>query len=176
MWSGKRCIFAGSEGGVRTAAVLFSLTASYRLHQVDPWKYLNDALGRINNHPVNRVAELTPAAWVGREGAGIDGGSGPRWRSIRASRPTSTRSSARSRGPRRRHGRRARRAWRFQRLHRDPDWRLDRVALQHWGVEGEDRVDRLSPSDCSRIIQEDRSGRHESLLFAWSLEQIRCIP
>lgn len=62
----KNWLFAGSEGGARTAAILFSLTASCRLHQIDPWEYLHDVLGRINDHPVNRVAELTPAAWGGR--------------------------------------------------------------------------------------------------------------
>lgn len=62
----KNWLFAGSEGGARTAAILFSLTASCRMHEIDPWEYLHDVLGRINDHPVNRVAELTPAAWAGR--------------------------------------------------------------------------------------------------------------
>ncbi len=62
----KNWLFAGSEGGARTAATLFSLTGSCRLHGVDPWAYLHDVLGRINDHPVNRVAELSPAVWAGK--------------------------------------------------------------------------------------------------------------
>lgn len=59
----KNWLFAGSEGGARSAAVLFSITGSCRLHKIDPWAYVNDVLGRINDHPVNRVHELTPANW-----------------------------------------------------------------------------------------------------------------
>jgi hypothetical protein len=62
----KNWLFAGSEGGARSAATLFSLTGSCRLHGIDPWAYLNDVLGRINDHPVNRIAELTPANWAGK--------------------------------------------------------------------------------------------------------------
>lgn len=62
----KNWLFAGSEGGARTAATLFSLTGSCRLHDIDPWAYLHNVLGRINDHRVNRVAELSPAAWAGK--------------------------------------------------------------------------------------------------------------
>ena len=59
----KNWLFAGSEGGARTAAILYSLTGSCRLHGIDPWAYLHDVLGRINDHPVNRIRELSPANW-----------------------------------------------------------------------------------------------------------------
>lgn len=42
------------------------MTGSCRLHGVDPWVYLVDVLGRINDHPVNRVGELVPAVWAGK--------------------------------------------------------------------------------------------------------------
>lgn len=62
----KNWLFAGSEGGARSAAILFSITGSCRLHGIDPWAYLVDVLGRINDHPVNRIRELTPANWAGK--------------------------------------------------------------------------------------------------------------
>lgn len=62
----KNWLFAGSEGGAKAAAVLFSITGSCRLHGIDPYEYLVDVLERINDHPVNRVAELTPANWAQR--------------------------------------------------------------------------------------------------------------
>lgn len=62
----KNWLFAGSEGGARSAAILFSITGSCRLHGIDPWTYLVDVLGRINDHPVNRIRELTPANWAGK--------------------------------------------------------------------------------------------------------------
>ena len=56
----KNWLFAGSEGGAQAAATLLSLIGSCRLHGIDPWGYLNPVLGVINDHPVNRVADLTP--------------------------------------------------------------------------------------------------------------------
>jgi transposase len=56
----KNWLFAGSEGGARSAATLLSLIGSCRLHDLDPWEYLHAVLGAINDHPVNRVGELAP--------------------------------------------------------------------------------------------------------------------
>jgi hypothetical protein len=30
------------------------------MHGLDPWEYLHTVLGIINDHPVNRVADLAP--------------------------------------------------------------------------------------------------------------------
>ncbi len=62
----KNWLFAGSEGGAKSAATLFSLTASCRLHGIDPGAYLVGVLARINDHPAHRVSEFTPAAWAGK--------------------------------------------------------------------------------------------------------------
>lgn len=56
----KNWLFAGSEGGARSAATLLSLIGSCRLHELDPWEYLHAVLGAINDHPVSRVGELAP--------------------------------------------------------------------------------------------------------------------
>ena len=61
-----RLALAGSEGGAKAAAILFSITGSCRLHGIDPYEYLVDVLERINDHPVSRIAELTPANWARR--------------------------------------------------------------------------------------------------------------
>ena len=59
----KNYMFAGSEGGAKTAAIWYSLIGSCLLNAVDPWMYLNDVLPKLNDWPVNRVLELEPAAW-----------------------------------------------------------------------------------------------------------------
>ena len=38
------------------------------LQGIDPHEYLVDVLGRILDHPVNRVGELTPRAWREKQG------------------------------------------------------------------------------------------------------------
>ena len=59
----KNYMFAGSEGGAKSAAIWYSLIGSCLLNAVDPWMYLNDVLPKLNDWPVNRVLELEPAAW-----------------------------------------------------------------------------------------------------------------
>jgi transposase len=56
----KNWLFAGSEGGAQAAATLLSIVGSCRLHGLDPWEYLHTVLGILNDHPVNRIAELAP--------------------------------------------------------------------------------------------------------------------
>lgn len=59
----KNWLFAGSDNGGRTAAILFSLVASCQRHHVDPFAYLRDVLTRIASHPHHRLAELLPGRW-----------------------------------------------------------------------------------------------------------------
>ena len=56
----KNWLFARSEGGAKAAAVLYTLVGSCYLQGVDPWHYLTDVLGRLQDYPANRVGELTP--------------------------------------------------------------------------------------------------------------------
>lgn len=59
----KNWLFARSEGGARAAAAIYTLIGSCGLQGVDPWEYLRDVLGRLLDHPGNRVGELTPKQW-----------------------------------------------------------------------------------------------------------------
>ncbi len=59
----KQRLFAGSEGGAIAGATMFTLTGSCMMQGIDPWTYLTDVLGRLADHPVNRLHELTPLGW-----------------------------------------------------------------------------------------------------------------
>jgi len=55
-------LFAGSDAGGRTAAVLFSLTQTCRVHGLDPWRYLKETLTKLPATPPDQIASLTPVA------------------------------------------------------------------------------------------------------------------
>jgi transposase len=59
----KNWLFAGSDVGAKRAAVLYSLVASCKLCEIDPFSYLRDVLDRINTHPASRIEELVPHRW-----------------------------------------------------------------------------------------------------------------
>jgi hypothetical protein len=60
----KNWLFAGSDKGGHTAAVLFSVFASCQRHGIDPCAYLRDVLGRLPTQPAARLAELLPDRWL----------------------------------------------------------------------------------------------------------------
>ena len=59
----KNWLFAGSDAGGRRAAIMYSLIASCKLCEIDPFAYLRDVIDRVSTHPARRIAELTPAGW-----------------------------------------------------------------------------------------------------------------
>ncbi len=61
----KNWLFAGSEGGGRTAATPFSLASTCKALKIDPFGYLRDVLKRVCTHPARKVAELLPDRWRG---------------------------------------------------------------------------------------------------------------
>jgi transposase len=66
----KNYLFAGSDAGGRSAAVLYSVVGTCRRLGLDPFGYLRDALGRLPSLPVERLDELLPDRWAaGRGGA-----------------------------------------------------------------------------------------------------------
>jgi transposase len=59
----KNYMFLGSDNGGATAAVLYSLIATAKRHALDPFAYLRDVIGRISDHPSNRLEQLLPDHW-----------------------------------------------------------------------------------------------------------------
>ena len=59
----KNWLFAGSERGGRAAATIYSLIASCKRVDIDPFAYLRDVLVRLCTHPHSRIHELVPARW-----------------------------------------------------------------------------------------------------------------
>ena len=59
----KNWLFAGSDKGGRTAAVLFSFVMTCKNHRIDPFAYFRDVFNRISPHPVKRLSELLPDKW-----------------------------------------------------------------------------------------------------------------
>ena len=55
-------LFAGSDAGGRTAAVLYSLTQTCREHKLDPWTYLKQTLTKLPTTPKDKIASLVPTA------------------------------------------------------------------------------------------------------------------
>ena len=61
-------LFMGSDAGGQRAAAIYSLVETAKLNGLDPEGYLREVLGRIADHPINRIDELMP--WnIGRGGA-----------------------------------------------------------------------------------------------------------
>lgn len=55
--------FIGSEDAGPWAARLYGLVGTCRLQGVNPFAWLNDVLGRVRDHPPDRMHELTPRGW-----------------------------------------------------------------------------------------------------------------
>jgi transposase len=61
-------LFVGGDTGGRTAAVLFSFTATCKQLSIDSFAYLRDVLGRLPTHPAERLEELLPHRWAALHG------------------------------------------------------------------------------------------------------------
>ena len=59
----KNYLFAGSEAGARRAANIYSLVASCKLNDIDPFAYFRDVLVRVSTHPMEKIDELLPSKW-----------------------------------------------------------------------------------------------------------------
>jgi transposase len=60
----KNWLFAGSDTGGHTAAVLYTITQTCRRHGLDPFIYLRDVFTRLPQSPADRLADLTPDRWA----------------------------------------------------------------------------------------------------------------
>ena len=59
----KNYLFAGSDEGGKTAAVLYSFVSTCQRHHINAFVYLRDILRRLPTHPTDRLVELLPGRW-----------------------------------------------------------------------------------------------------------------
>jgi hypothetical protein len=59
----KNWLFAGSERGGKTAAVLFTLVSSGKRHGLNTWAYLRDVMVRLADLKPRELEELLPNRW-----------------------------------------------------------------------------------------------------------------
>jgi hypothetical protein len=60
----KNYLFAGSHAAAQRAAMFYSLLATCKNYQVNPYNWLHDVLNRMADHPINRINELLPQNWI----------------------------------------------------------------------------------------------------------------
>ena len=56
-------MFYGSNSHAESAAAIFSLIASCRLHGIDPQQYLDEVMRALPDWPKERYLELSPKYW-----------------------------------------------------------------------------------------------------------------
>ncbi len=54
----KNYLFAGADSGGERAAAMYTLIGTAKLNDLSPEAYLRHVLGRIANHPINRIDDL----------------------------------------------------------------------------------------------------------------------
>lgn len=72
----KNWMFAGSDAGGQTSAVLYSLISSCQRHGIEPWAYLRDVLTRLPELPADRLEELLPDVWAKKQREQIEASEG----------------------------------------------------------------------------------------------------
>ena len=60
----KNFLFVGSPRGGKACAMALTFLQSARAVGANPYEYLHDIYNRIMGHPVNRLHELLPVAWM----------------------------------------------------------------------------------------------------------------
>jgi transposase len=56
----KNWLFAGSDRGGETASAFYSLIETAKLNNINPWLYLKQVLGKIQDHNAKKISELLP--------------------------------------------------------------------------------------------------------------------
>ncbi len=60
----KNYLFSGSHEGAQRAAMVYSLLASCKSLDINPYDYLKDVLEKIGDYPVNKLQDLLPSNWI----------------------------------------------------------------------------------------------------------------
>ena len=68
----KNSLFVGNPRGGRTAAILASLTATCRRHEIDPQLYLTQLLVNLPSWPARDLDAWLPDQWKLRQAARLD--------------------------------------------------------------------------------------------------------
>jgi transposase len=64
----KNYLFAGSHEAAKRTAMIYSLLATCKANNINPYDWLKDVLGKINSWPINKVHELLPHNWKATNG------------------------------------------------------------------------------------------------------------
>jgi len=67
----KNWMFAGSERGGRTAAVLFTMISSAKRHGLNTWAYFRDVLWRLADLKPGELEQILPDRWVDSRSAAV---------------------------------------------------------------------------------------------------------
>jgi transposase len=59
----KNWLFAGSPEGAQRMAIIYSMVATCKLNDINPYEYFVDVLPKIAAYPANKIADLTPINW-----------------------------------------------------------------------------------------------------------------
>jgi hypothetical protein len=59
----KNYLFAGSHAAAQRAAVFYSLFATCKNYNINPYNWLLDILNRIASHKINKIEDLLPQNW-----------------------------------------------------------------------------------------------------------------
>ena len=59
----KNYLFAGSQKGAERLAMIYSLIGTCSMNNVNPYEWLKDVIGTINEHPISKISELLPHNW-----------------------------------------------------------------------------------------------------------------
>jgi transposase len=60
----KNWMFLGSDNGGKAAAILYSVMASAKANQVEPFAYVRDLLVRLSSQPPIDLSGLLPDEWL----------------------------------------------------------------------------------------------------------------
>ena len=59
----KNWLFAGSPEAAQRMAIIYSLVATCKLNDINPYEYFYDILPKVASYPATKIADLTPINW-----------------------------------------------------------------------------------------------------------------
>ena len=59
----KNYLFCGSDEGGQRAACMYTIVETCKMNGINPQAYLTDIIGRIADHPIQKIDELLPWHW-----------------------------------------------------------------------------------------------------------------